>query len=113
MLNKRFSDNFVINIDIPDGIMDSKIPPMVLQALVENAVKHNEISHVSPLQVEIYVEKDFIIVKNNLKEKISEEEKLGLGLPNLIKRYKLLSNKDVIINQRENSFFVMLPVIRS
>ncbi len=36
----RFGDRLEIEIEVPDELMDEKIPPMLLQPLVENSIKH-------------------------------------------------------------------------
>lgn len=113
MLKKRFDEKLKIHIKLNKSVRESLMPPMVLQALVENAVKHNELIKVLPLEINIYTEDNYIIVKNNLREKISENNNLGLGLPNLVSRYKLIARKDVIINQTTEFFIVKLPIIKT
>jgi hypothetical protein len=113
MLKKRFNKKLQLLIEIPDAIKSTLIPPMVLQLLVENAIKHNKVSQSSPLIINIFAREKHIIVKNNLQRKSNNHENIGLGLPNLIQRYKLLTGKDVIISQTKESFIVKLPIIRS
>lgn len=113
MLKKRFHEKLKISIDLPKPLLSSMIPPMVLQILVENAIKHNEIIQSEPLEIIIYSKAKYIIVKNNLREKTEDKNNLGLGLPNLVSRYKLIAKKDVEINQTKDSFIVKLPIIKA
>ncbi len=113
MLKKRFDEKLKIDIVLPQTVLSSKVPPMVLQVLVENAIKHNEISKLAPLQIKIFAEENYIVVKNDLREKSDDQNNLGLGLPNLVSRYKLIARKDVIISQTKDSFIVKLPIIKS
>ena len=85
---------------------------MAFQLLIENAIKHNRISEASPLMVEIYNDHNNIIVSNNIQKKSEPDNSLGLGLPNLIHRYRLVAEKDVSIQQKEDHFIVTLPIIR-
>jgi two-component system, LytTR family, sensor kinase len=112
MLKKRFGENLSINIDIDKKTRLSFVPPMALQVLVENAIKHNEVSSCSPLSIRISVKNNYIIVENNIKIKSNDQDSLGLGLPNLIKRYELLNAGDVFICQNKDQFIVKLPIIK-
>lgn len=112
MLEKRFGKNLVLKTDISDEVKDSLIPPMVFQLLLENAIKHNQISHATPLLINIIAENNFIVFSNNIIIKPDVGNKLGLGLPNLIKRYELMAGKEVIIQQNNGHFVVKLPVIK-
>jgi LytS/YehU family sensor histidine kinase len=89
----------------------SMVAPLVLQMLVENAIKHNIVSEESPLTIKLYTESDYIVVENNLQKKmVLEEESAGIGLENICSRYAFLSDRKVEII-RENKFMVKLPVI--
>jgi len=112
MLEKRFGKNLIIEIDISDDLLSTLIPPMVFQHLVENAIKHNELSQSSPLKIYFYDDKNYIYVKNGIRQKADGGNSLGLGLPNLIRRYKLMVDKEVIIEQQADHFIVKLPIIK-
>ncbi|MCF8235941.1 MAG: histidine kinase [Bacteroidales bacterium] len=111
MLKKRYGDKLEIDIDLTEQILESYIPPMVLEVVVENAIKHNRISTNSPLVVKLYTENNYLVVKNNIQAKKTDQDNFGLGLPNLIKRYELITGKDVIIRQTNRHFIVNLPII--
>ena len=87
------------------------VAPLVLQMLVENAIKHNIISDQSPLSIQIYIDGDFIVVENNLQKKDEMvEASPGIGLENIRKRYEFLTDKKVDVIEREK-FIVRLPMI--
>ena len=65
----------------------------------------------TPLRIEIYVEDDFLIVKNNLQRKKFVETSNKQGLDNLRSLYKYLSDKPVIIEEKDNCFIVKIPLI--
>lgn len=104
---ERLGDGLIVNIDIKD--LHKEIPPLALQLLVENAIKHNVTSKDKPLNLNIFSDDNYIIVENNLQPKESTYS-VEKGLNNLIMRYMLLSDDDVVIT-RKNSFCVKLPLL--
>jgi ligand-binding sensor domain-containing protein len=112
---KRFASGLDIKVNIdPAVIASSYIPPLVLQMLVENAIKHNIISRNVPLRIEIKdIEGDCLAVRNNINKKLQPERRSGLGLQNIQKRYALLQVKKVTIESDEDFFTVKIPLIKS
>ena len=106
----RFGNKLSIELSL-DGL-NSLVAPLALQMLIENAVKHNEVSEENPLHIRLYHQDDCIVVENNLKRKnLMGEPPSGLGLENISKRYEFLSNRKVEVNSHNNKFVVRLPVI--
>lgn len=89
------------------------ILPYALQILVENAVKHNEFSDADPLYIKVVLNGEYIQIKNNKKPKPYLVNSTGIGLRNLSSRYRLVCNKDIIIEATDNEFTVKLPLIKS
>ena len=89
------------------------IPPLIIQLLVENAVKHNIISQNKPLKVDIIQDGDSIIVKNNLQEKKSVSYSTEVGLDNIVNRYKYFTDKKVEISKTASEFMVEIPLIKN
>ncbi|HHJ50104.1 MAG TPA: hypothetical protein ENJ88_04265 [Phaeodactylibacter sp.] len=107
----RFGEGKInISFEVPDVYMDRHLPPLSLQMLCENAVKHNEVSREHPLFIRIRVEDDYLVVSNNLQER-KQVRKNGKGLENIRRRYRLLSNREVKIERGEETFSVALPLL--
>jgi ligand-binding sensor domain-containing protein len=108
----RFGDSLIfINHCSSAGIRDVVIPPLTLQLLAENAVKHNTVNNSKPLKIELLIENDFLILRNTLTKKITPEEGEKLGLQNIKNRYKLFSNRSIEITETKILFEVRLPII--
>lgn len=106
----RFGDK--LRIDNTLTTAQSMVAPLALQMLVENAVKHNEISQDKPLTIRLYSDANFLIVENTLQRKLnSGEASSGMGLDNIVKRYQFLSNQNVLINEDADNFTVKIPII--
>jgi streptogramin lyase len=108
---KRYGVMIKMDNQLKGSVLQSYIPPMTLQILMENAVKHNIISREQNLFIKIYQEDNYLIVENSFQPKRKTEESTGIGLENISKRYRLLTEKDIVISQTENLFSVKLPVI--
>jgi ligand-binding sensor domain-containing protein len=111
---KRFCQNLSLVINIPEEIIHSRyVPPLTLQLLMENAVKHNSISRETPLLVEIFIDKyGKLVMKNNRNGKIKKTESSGMGLQNIISRFQLLSDRTVEIKSSEKFFEVAIPLLK-
>ncbi|MDY8135948.1 sensor histidine kinase [Aquimarina sp. 2201CG5-10] len=110
LLEKRFEKKLFFNISISKEVVNSKIPPMSIQLLVENAVQHNIMTVKKPLEVKIYNTMNYICIENNLQEK-EITESFGIGLKNLNNRYKLITNNEITIEKENNWFRVKLPIL--
>lgn len=109
----RYEDNLNFNIQISDRALRKYLPPMSLQLLIENAIKHNQVSSKKPLEISIYSENDEqLVVSNFLQPKFNGDhiQETGIGLVNLDKRYNLLFNKHIIIEKSSNLFLVRIPL---
>jgi ligand-binding sensor domain-containing protein len=108
---KRFGENLNVVIDLEEQVYLSFVPPLTIQLLVENAIKHNVISRSKPLNIYITLENEYVVVSNNIQEKLTKEASTGIGLDNIQSRYSILFNKHIVIIKSENTFSVKLPVI--
>jgi two-component system, LytTR family, sensor kinase len=112
LLKKRFGEGLQVNMDIPAHCLEYFIIPVSLQMLVENAIKHNILSKTKPLQITIHANgNNTIVVSNNLQVKQQVEKSTELGLLNIVKRYRLVSNKEVLIDKSNNTFAVSIPLL--
>ena len=107
----RYRNNFILDMEIPSSFHPYIIPPLCLQLLVENALKHNSASEQHPLKVEIFVEEHILHVRNNLQPKRGALPSTHLGLENIIKRFELLGSQAVQIHKGPRYFYVKLPLI--
>ncbi len=111
LLKMRFEENLNIEIAIDDAQLRTGIPPMTLQMLVENAIKHNEITATSPLSIKIYTKGEELIVENNKQIRKTAINSTKIGLRNIQNRYQFLSAKKVVVQNEPETFTVRLPLI--
>ena len=111
LLKMRFEDSIIFEIPEQASNPDSKVVPLALQLLLENAVKHNMVTTSKPLHIRIFEAQGNLIVENNLQPKQIVKKSSGVGLSNIKQRYDLLTDKKVIINQQAKSFAVAIPML--
>lgn len=111
LLKTRFEDDFVLAIK-GEPSHDSKIPPISIQMLIENAVKHNVVSPDSPLVVKVSIESDRVVVSNEIKKKeISDGSSTGTGLTHIENRYESLDVEGYSTEIINNQFTITLPFV--
>jgi len=106
----RFGTNFKIQININDK--DFQIVPLALQILIENAVKHNEISLENPLTIKIYDDEGFLYVSNNLQLRSNIPDSNHIGLKTLDFQYEFLSGKKMEVIHNHSHFVVKFPKLK-
>ena len=112
LLQKRFADGLHIEVNIPEDKERFYIIPASLQMLIENAIKHNIVSKTRPLHIDVHVNgNNTIIVSNNLQPRESVEGSTKIGLTNIIKRYLLVSGREVEVLKNNGAFTVTLPLL--
>lgn len=113
LVKMRYDINLKVDFSLNPAFNNFRLPPLTLQTLIENAVKHNEISKRFPLTINVGVnDSGNLTVSNTIREKLSSEPGTGIGLSNLSKQYKLLSGHDIQISRSNNQFVVELPLLR-
>lgn len=111
---KRFGSGLRYQADIPANLPENYlIPPMTLQLLAENAIKHNTVSGDTPLTLRVFLDGENLVVTNSVNLKRTPEKGEGLGLKNIVHRYALFSEKQVDIEENETLFMVKLPLIKN
>ena len=111
LLKMRFEDSIIFEIPEHASDPESKVVPLSLQLLLENAVKHNMVTSSKPLHIKIYETNNSLVVENNLQPKQIVKKSSGVGLDNIKQRYDLLTDRKVNINQHANSFAVAIPML--
>ncbi|MFW5761176.1 MAG: sensor histidine kinase [Cyclobacteriaceae bacterium] len=112
LMKIRHGDNLKTEVSIPDQYLMSKVPPLTIQMICENAVKHNTISNAHPLRLTIRIKGELIKIWNNKNKKLVKEDGTGTGLENIEKRYRYLAEKSVEIIDAPDYFEVQLPLLK-
>lgn len=113
LLQVRYEYHLQMEINLPASLLDTWIPPMTLQLLVENAVKHNAISKDQPLLVYVGArDNTHLVVYNTKTQTIRPSMSFRVGLENIHKRYGFFTDQPVTVTDGER-FQVQLPVIKT
>jgi len=111
---KRFGEYLLLEIDIPAAWKKAfGLPPLSLQLLIENAVKHNAVSHETPLRIVVKAAgTSTLVIENNRNPKMSADPSTGIGLENIINRFNILAGHKVKVLQSAGKFTVEIPLIK-
>jgi sensor histidine kinase YesM len=105
----RFETNLNVQMNVNAGKF--KVIPLSVQMLVENAIKHNEISDKNPLFIHIFsTDDDYLVIENRLQKKAGSEGS-GSGIKNIKERYEFFTNKKVTISESKEKFLVSIPLL--
>jgi CheY-like chemotaxis protein len=108
----RFGDSLEMVITIPEHYLSWQVPPLTIQMLVENAIKHNVVSRTRPLMVEVFVdETDYLVVRNNYQKREELVPSTGIGLRNLEGRYRFLTDRKPTFYLEDNAYIAKVPLL--
>lgn len=112
LLQVRYEDHLRLEINLPKNVLDTFVPPLTLQLLLENAVKHNQISKENPLLVYISAQDNtHVLVTSTKTVAVKPSVSFKIGLENIKNRYQFFTQEKVVIKDEEK-FIVQLPVIK-
>ncbi|HYX08323.1 MAG TPA: histidine kinase [Bacteroidales bacterium] len=106
----RNEGKILLSFDVKDSL-HFEILPVSLQLLIENAIKHNIATYETPLRIAIYIEEQYIVIKNNIQKMATQVISTKIGLKNLNDRVKLIVGKEIIIKETVNEFMVKVPLL--
>lgn len=109
----RFDNQLIVTNNINGVAGKYFIPPLILQNLVENCIKHNVISEKQPLYVELSLQDAILTVKNVLQERESRSDSTKTGLYNIKHRLKLLSEQEARFYKKDGYFYAEVPLLES
>ncbi|MBN2748119.1 MAG: histidine kinase [Bacteroidales bacterium] len=110
MLAVRFGNAIAISVSVDSAALQTLIPPLSLQILIENAVKHNSFSSDNPLHVSIVANEYNVTVTNNLSPVQAKADSFRIGLDNVRRRYAQFTSRSIVV-QASKQFVVKLPVL--
>lgn len=112
LLHTRHGAGLCVRTAVSDDYLTRTLPPLTLQLLVENAVKHNIVLNDRPLLIEISTTEDGQLrVRNNLQRKNGRVVSNGVGLANIAAKYRMLTQTDIIVQDEDEHFTVLLPLL--
>jgi len=110
LLRIRYGDAVDLKIDVSKELMNTPIPPLTLQLLIENAVKHNIVTNEDPLKISVRHDGKKLIVLNNKTGTPSNTSSHKVGLENIRKRYAFFTPIEINVSD-EDLFQVELPIL--
>jgi len=113
LLKIRFEDKLFVKINIDENMLNWLVPSLTLELLIENAIKHNSLDTYNPLRIEIYIEHENLIVKNNIIPRMDSMKSTGIGIKNLKNRLLALGIDSSRFEATNKFFTATIPLIKS
>jgi len=110
LLKQRFGEGIQVDIRTDVTLRQGQLPPAALQVLIENAIKHNEHTKERPLHIYVTSDETYVSVTNR-KQPITTAESTKVGLQNIIERYRLLTDHQIVINNTADEYCVSIPLL--
>ncbi len=110
LMRHRFGDHFKLNLDI--STTGTFLAPLTLQMLMENVFKHNQCSEAFPLEIDVHEDPGYLVFSNKIQAIDQHQPSTGVGLKNLMARYALLSDHQLIVDHGESAFTVKVPLLK-
>ncbi len=111
LLKTRYGAGVELTIAVDNDVLEHRLPPLTLQLLVENAVKHNVILPAHPLAIRIQTQGNTLIVQNNLQRKTTAVLSNKVGLSHIAAKYRLLGQRAISIQEDNGLFVIALPLV--
>lgn len=112
LLMIRFGDKLEVHYNVDQSWYERKLPPLSLQILIENAIKHNTFTNRSPLIIDIFVdENNDLNVINNFQKRDQNMESTGLGLINIANRYSYFTDRKTFFGIENERFVARIPLL--
>ncbi|CAM1340907.1 sensor histidine kinase [Tenacibaculum amylolyticum] len=111
LIKMRFEEGIYFTIDIPEENQEKYILSNSLQQILENVIKHNEVSRDNPVNININVNTDYLTIQNNINQKLINQKESGNGVNNIKSRYSYFSDREVIIQKTEGIYTIELPLL--
>ncbi len=111
LLKTRHGDGILLEMNVESRYMSYQLPPLTLQLLFENAIKHNVISADCPLLIKLHTQNGYLHVENSVQLKKTVVQSNRIGLQNIMMKYQLLGQPSLVIKQTADTFLVSLPLL--
>lgn len=107
----RFGDKIQLEVQLHPSLLQKEVPPVSVQLLVENALKHTVIAEDKVLSIHVFAKEQRLFVTNNHQPRLSKEEPTGKGIENLQKRYSLLTAQPCAFYIKNGNYIAEIPLL--
>jgi len=111
LLQGRFERGLFFEIEVSKEAKEKLIVSTSLQQVLENVVKHNEISDEYQVRISICIKDNYLQICNNKNKKLSETAGHQKGIENIQKRYAYFSDQKIVITSEEKTYCIQLPLL--
>jgi len=111
LLECRFEKGLFFELSVSEEDNNKYIVSTSLQQVLENVMKHNEISEENPVFIIISSENDYLSIQNNKNKKTEIIKDIQKGIQNIKKRNSYFSDKEVKIISNKTFYKIQIPLL--
>lgn len=108
---RRFGDRIALRTHVSQAALNAEVPPLTVQLLVENALKHNRATDAEPLIITIGTEGDQLMVTNPFRPRDMAAKSTGFGIDSITQRFAAITSRPVAIGRENDNFVAHIPLI--
>ncbi len=112
LLEIRFENQIQVSINVEEQKLDWLLPSLSLELLIENAIKHNSLGTHTPMEIEIKIVEDNLVIENSYRPRADSPTSTGIGIKNLKDRLKLLGTKEPNFEIRNGKYVATIPLLK-
>jgi len=110
----RYQNNLIFESKIDASSFQKLLPPLTLELLVENAIKHNVIAEKNPLHIKLFTQNGHLVVENNLQPRMENEIASNqIGLKNLLEKFEILECEPPQFYSNNGKFIAKIPLLKT
>lgn len=108
----RYGTNLHYEVEVDSKWLEETVPPLSLQIVLENAIKHNAITNQHPLVISLKAKDECLWIVNTIHQRVSGIPSTGIGQKNLLRRYALVCGQEPSFKVLNDTYLVKLPLIK-
>jgi sensor histidine kinase YesM len=111
LLSMRHQENIQCTILQKGETFGYYLPPQTLQIVLDNVIRYHNQNQIFVLHIEIEINKEYLVIKNNRPAQEKADKNSLLGLREIISRYRYLTEQKISYISTDHHFIIHIPLL--